>query len=167
MNAIKRITIALALIGAFGVAMPTGGAMAQEFDDEHLAAAKTAITASRVTRRLDNILLQAAISMKTQLIKSRPDKESEISDIVDTEAIKLAARRRTLEDEIGKIYARLFTAEELVQIAGFYGSEAGQKMLDSAPILGREIDQAAKIWSNGISRDMAQSVTQAIADANL
>ncbi|MEM9330682.1 MAG: DUF2059 domain-containing protein [Pseudomonadota bacterium] len=140
---------------------------AEEATPEHIEAAKAAMVATGATARLDKILPELAAFTKTGLIANRPDIESEISTIVDEVAISLAPRRGPLENEVAGIYTKLFSQDELATIETFFGSETGTKFLALTPGLFREIDEAAKVWRSGLTRDMAKMVQEKLREANL
>ena len=142
-------------------------ASAQEISEDHLQAAKSAIKAIGSTRQFDNILPGMAASAKTSLIGNRPDLQAEITEIVDNVAIELAPRRGDLEDEIARVYAKVFSEDELNAIADFYSSETGKKLIKETPILAREIQGAAKVWSTGLGRDLNKTVREKMAEAGL
>lgn len=145
-------------------------ARAQEISPEHIAAAKQAITALGVTDRFDNILPGLAERLKGELIQASPNVEDAITATVDAKALELAPRRADLEREAALTYARAFSIDELKAISGFYGSEAGKKLLKDGPIATRELMKAADIWAAGINRDLnASSMTelQKVAGADL
>jgi hypothetical protein len=52
----------------------------------------------------------------------------------------------------------VFSAEDLNNIATFYNSPTGKKLLADGPIVTREVTKAADIWQRGIVRDLAQVV---------
>lgn len=149
------------------VAPQPDAAYAQEASESHVAAAKRAIRASRSTNQLDNILPAQANAIKAELIRNRPDAEAQISLIVDEAAIALAPRRGDLENEAAQIFVRNFTEDELNQVADFYESDAGQKFLETSPLVLREIQRAARVWTNGIRRDLSQSVNEKLGEAGL
>lgn len=146
------------LVAAAFVLMAPASAMAQDFSASHIAAARAAIAAIDATAQFDNILPDAATQMKAELIPNNPDRQNEISDMVDERAIELAPRRGALESEVARVYANLFTEEELRAIADFYESAPGQKLLAQGPVATRDMLQAVAVWSNGIERDLRQSV---------
>ena len=158
-------TIALSVAMVFG-ALGTA-AYSQEFSESHIAAAKKAMETSRSTTRLDAILPQMAEQAKAELIRNRPDKEVEITTIVDSAAIDFAPRRGDLENEVAQVFARVFTEEELNQISAFYGSPAGQKFLNDSPLVVREITQASRVWSNGLGRDLNEAIVVKMKEAGL
>ena len=46
-----------------------------------------------------------------------------------------------LLDDCAKVYARHFTAEELTELAAFYGTPLGQKLIATQPVLIAELNQ--------------------------
>ena len=141
-------------------------AASDDISDSHLAAARAAVAAIKATDQFDQILFNAATQIKSELIANRPDMESQISDMVDDAAIGLAPRRADLENEVGRIYARLFTEDELKTISGFYSSGAGKKLLEQGPVATRDMLQAAEVWSKGIVRDLRQSAFDGFRNMN-
>ncbi len=90
-----------------------------------------------------------------------------MTEIVDGVAISFASRRADLEKEVAQIFAKVFTEEELIQIAEFYSSEAGQKFLKESPIVLREMGNAARVWASGLKRDMQGAVLDKMIEAGL
>ncbi len=161
-NAMTGLAVTLMLVLAMA-----GIARGQDISEEHLKAAREAVAASKSTQTLDGILPELAERSKTQLIDTRPDAADQISAIVDDAAIALASRRGDLEEEVARAYARIFTEDELKAISAFYNSEAGQKLIVQTPVVARAIDQAARVWTNGIRRDLQQEVAKKLGEAGL
>ncbi|MCO5066025.1 MAG: DUF2059 domain-containing protein [Rhizobiaceae bacterium] len=133
-------------------------ASAQDISESHLKAARDAVSAIQATSMYDNILPQAAFALKQELIQQNPDMQDAISKTVDEEALKLVSRRTDLEREAAQVYAKAMTEEDLRNIANFYNSDSGKKLLETAPIVTREVIKAADIWQRGVARDLAQAV---------
>lgn len=140
-------------------------ALAQELPESHMRAARAAISAMRDTQEFDRVLPQAAEALKNDLIQKDPHLASTIAGVVDETTLSLAPRRGDLEREVATIYARIFSEEQLQEIAAFFSSEAGQKLLDERAIVARETVQAANIWQRGIVRDLGQQVELRLAPA--
>lgn len=156
--------IALGMIAAAAVAFSTP-AMSQEIADSHVRAARQAISAIGATDDFDMILPGAAASLKAELLRKDPHLQSLINRTVDENTIALAARRADLEREAALVYARAFTEQELNEIAAFYSTEAGKKLIERGPLVTRQIIEAAEIWQNGIARDLAETVAAALEAA--
>ncbi|MFK7903109.1 MAG: DUF2059 domain-containing protein [Nitratireductor sp.] len=158
---LKVALVGLVTIGSFGFVN------AQEVSESHIAAAKRMIAATSSTQRLDSILPQSADAVKNSLIRNRPDQEAVITDVVDLAALELAPRRGDLESEVAQIFTRIFTEDELNTVSAFYETEAGKKFLTESPIALREISGAARVWSNGIQRDLAANSNAKLKEMGL
>ena len=142
---------ALALSLSFGLPVA-----AQDIAAPHLAAARSVLTALNATEQFDGILPSAAQVLKNELIQKNPDLQEAIIEVVDQTAFSLASRRGDLEREAATIYARTFSEAELNDIAAFYNSAAGKKLLSQGANVSVEVMRAADIWQRGIARDLAQ-----------
>ena len=151
----RTAALAIVLSGAITVS-----ARAQEVSDAQLTAARDAIASLNVTDMYDNILPNLAERLKGQFIQASPNFQTQISSVVDQQALALASRRADLEKEAATIYAKSFTVEELKAISSFFTTEGGKKLLANQPLVSRELTKAAQIWANGISRDLTNQSTE-------
>ncbi len=159
----KSAAAALAL--TFLTFAPTG-VTAQELSESHLSAARSAIAATGATESFDSILLRASGTLKNSLSANNPDKAGKISDVVDQEALALASRRGQLEDEAARLFGNAFSEAELNEIEAFFNSPTGKKYLGSTPILARELSKSARVWANGITRDLGKNVIEKLGPVN-
>ncbi|MGI9401315.1 MAG: DUF2059 domain-containing protein [Rhizobiaceae bacterium] len=167
---IRTILVAFMVVvtgAAAAVTLEQQSANAQDISDTHLNAAKVALSASRATAGFDILLPNMGERVKQQLISRRPDAADQLISIVDEVTIELAARRGDLETEIARSYASIFTEEELLAIAAFYRSEAGQKLIVQTPTITEAMNQASRVWLTGIQRDMNEAVSKKIEEAGL
>jgi hypothetical protein len=144
-------------------------AVAQDISDSHMKAARDALDALTSTRQYDDILPQAALALKQELIQKNPDMVQAISQMVDEKTLELASRRGDLEREAATIYAKIFTEQQLKEMTAFYLSDTGKKLLEDGGLVARQVHEAAGIWQRGVARDLAQSVAtklQELIDAN-
>lgn len=158
-------TRSIIAVAALAVAVSASVAGAQEFTESHLKAARAAITALGTTTIFDAILPQAALALKDQMIQQNPNMQELIENTVNEKAIGLAGRRGDLEKEAATAYAKVFTEADLNNIAAFYSSETGKKLLSDGVIVNREVAKAADIWQRGIARDLATQVAEVLAKA--
>lgn len=164
MNLKSRAVSAVSAAVAIALLSFTAPALAQDnISETHLKAARDAVSAIRATEEFDRILPQAAAALKNQLIQKNPDLQEIIIQTVDGEALALASRRGDLEKEAALAYARVFSEADLSAIAAFYTSATGKKLLESGPIVTRELFKAADIWQRGIARDLSQNVGAKLA----
>jgi len=152
------------MIVASSLAIVSHSALAQDISDDHLAAARAAITALKSTDQFDAIIPNAAEQLKFNMIRANGDLEEIISATIDEEALKIVPRRGDLEREAAQVYARSFTKEELTAIADFYNSDAGKKLIENGPLVTRELIKSAEIWSAGINRDLDVNVNKVMQE---
>ncbi|MBZ9966893.1 DUF2059 domain-containing protein [Mesorhizobium sp. BR1-1-2] len=161
-NRVRRLSVILAASAVFAFSSP---AFSQDVTEAHLKAARAAVTAIHATDPFDNILPQAAAALESQLIQKNPDMQELIAKTINEKALALASRRADLEKEAALAYAKVFSEKELNDIATFYSSDSGKKLLDSGPAVTRDLVKAADIWQNGLARDLAQQVGETLAAA--
>ncbi len=143
-NRVRRFSAIVAASAVFAFSSP---AFSQDVTESHLKAARAAVEAIHATDSFDNILPNAAGALESQLIQKNPDLQELISKTIAEKAMAMAARRADLEKEAALAYAKVFSEKELTDIAAFYSSDAGKKLLDNGPNVTRELVKAADICS--------------------
>ncbi|MEM7302234.1 MAG: DUF2059 domain-containing protein [Pseudomonadota bacterium] len=158
-----KVTAATFVVAA-SLFAATSGTSAQEISDEHMAAARKALTATKASDPFDLILPALSTRLKNERISLRPDLSNQISLTVDEATLAVAKRRGDLEKEAARIYAKSFTIEELKAVEEFFRDGPGAKFLKEAPVLARQLDEASKIWTQGVARDLAADVEKRLRD---
>jgi hypothetical protein len=153
MSLLRNLARAAALGIALAIAAP---AVADEISPSHLQAALDALRSAKASSNFDMLLPTIVDKVKNQLIQIRPDLHNEISEIVDAVALKLIPRRVDLDNDIARIWAKAFSEDELVSIATFYKSPAGQKFSTTGPAVLSDTFQAAKAWSDRVGEELLQ-----------
>ncbi len=148
-NFVRTAAIVAAL-----VAVPASFASAQEISPSQLAAALDVINATTATASFDNRLPEIANEVTNRLIRARPDLHQEITDTVQAVALKLVARRRELDQDVARVYAKAFTEDELKSIAAFLNSPAGKKYQLDGPKVFADTLQAVQSWSDRVGTEM-------------
>ncbi len=157
---ISRISSRLALLGATAVLVAglTTGASAETYTKEHLAAARAAIAAAKVTEGFDEILIGVAAQTKQVLVRRAPAASTQIEEVTNAVALELVPRRGELNQQIQELWAGRFTKEELDEITRFYASPVGQKFTKEIPAIGQGIGMAAQVWQKKIGEEMLAKV---------
>lgn len=143
-------------------------ALQQEFDEEELKLARRLVDANEVTRPFDSILPEVADKAKTTLIRSNPQMQLGIIEVVDRVALEMVQHRAELEEVVAKVWASAFTAEELQVLLDFYGTPVGQKYARMFPEILRAQIGAAEWWGQAMSQELFRRVSQelqSMADA--
>ncbi len=149
---------ARALIGAIALsviaALQAGPATAQEITPSHLQAATEAIRALGTDRDFDLVLPNVATQVEGVLMQQRPDLYRQITATVQAAALDLVQRRLDLDNDVARVWALVFTEEELRQITAFYQSPAGQKLaLQGQPMMQQTVE-TLQAWSERLSNEL-------------
>ncbi len=147
----RNVSRAAMLAFAISLAVPVS---AQEITQSHLDAALDALKASPAARSYDDLLPAVAEQVKSQLILTRPDLHREISDTVDAVVLSLVPRRADLDNDLARVWAKGFTEDELVTIATFYASPAGQKFNKIGPTVISDAFKVAEGWAKRIREEL-------------
>jgi hypothetical protein len=153
-------TIAIVLATSFA----TLPAKAQEISDSHLQAALRAFQLSQSGEGFDEVLPNIADQVMSLLISQRPDLYREIETAVNQAAVDLVVRRADLNNDIARLWAQLFTEEELNVIIAFYSTSAGQKLAVSGSDLLDDTVASVQNWSERLGEEML-AAAQAILEA--
>lgn len=127
---------------------------AQEIDAEELALARQVQDASRAGRPFDEILPNIADRAKTTFIRSNPQMQLGIIEVVDKAALDLVPRREDLDVKLAEVWALAFDKDELRTLLEFYNTPAGRKFGVILPrILTAQVG-VADIWSREIGEEI-------------
>jgi len=159
----------LVRIALVGIALATGPSLAsaQEISASHLAAALDAVKNARGTRGFDSVLPTLAGQVEDRLIRQRPDLHKEVTTAVETAALKLAARRNDLDNEVARVWAKSLTEDELKVIATFYKTEAGQKFSEIGGLLTAQTLDAVQAWSDRLGAELLDKSREELKSAGV
>jgi len=149
--------VAVLFTGAF--ALP---AAADEVTPSQLAAALDAINAGGIPQNFDGILPNLAVRVEDGLIRARPDLHTKITQTVEATALKLADRKGDLNNDVARVWAKVYTEDELKQIAAFYKSSAGQKYLKQGPQITKDTLTAASQWADRVGAELLDKSREAL-----
>jgi len=152
MKSVRAVLGWIALVLAMSVAVLP--ARAQEISDSHLQAALRAFQLSQSGEGFDEVLPNIADQVMSLLISQRPDLYREIETAVTEAAVELVVRRADLNNDIARLWAQLFTEEELNVIIAFYSTSAGQKLAVSGSDLLNSTVAAVQNWSERLGEEM-------------
>ncbi len=69
-------------------------------------------------------------------------------------ALKLVPRRKDLDLDIARLYAKTFSEDELVAITAFLKSPAGQKYQENGPKVFADTFNAVQAWSDRVGSEL-------------
>jgi hypothetical protein len=161
MSLIGKFTRRAALVAAIAV-LPASPLLAQEISQSQLAAALDLVHATIATQTFDDQLPKVASEVAARLIKQRPDLNREIADTVQATALKLVPRRKDLDLDIARLYAKVFSEDELVAITTFLKSPAGQKYQVSGPKVFADTFNAVQAWADRVGSELLDKTREAL-----
>ncbi len=152
--------VTAALIAAATAFATSLNAVAQEPDLQALELANEIMALNGTQDAMNEILPNVADAAKTTLIRTNPQMQLGIIEIVDRNALELVERRRDLDARITRLWTQAFTKEELQEIVAFYKTPTGRKFADRQPLIAPAQVRIAGEWSNEISEELARRVQE-------
>lgn len=132
MIATKHVRLALA---AALVVWGLSAAQAQQASPAALAAAREVVELKGGTKMFDPIILSVVDQTRTALLRTNPQLSKDINEVASNVLVEYASKRAELQGEAAKFYAARFSEQELKDIATFYKSALGKKMLEQEPLV--------------------------------
>jgi hypothetical protein len=148
-RSLNRLALVVAL--AFGWAVLAGAARAQAPSPGALAAAKEVVALKGAGAMFDPLIPGVIESAKNQFMPTNPNLGGPLTEVANQLHKEYAVKRAELLDLVANIYAQHFTEAELKDIATFYKSPAGKKMITQEPIAINQSLTAAQDWANKFS----------------
>jgi hypothetical protein len=117
----------------FTAVIATGSARAQD-DSESMRLAKAILQATHSAQLGDQVLAQVTKLVQNGLAETNPGRQKDI-DAVIHEALEPEFQKAAPElyDKTARIYAGIFTLDELKQLLAFYQTPLGRKLLQTQP----------------------------------
>lgn len=148
------IRIVCVLIATAFLSMPSQDGRAQNADLEAMELAGQLVKLSGSAAAFDDILPNIAERAKTTLIRSNPQMQLGIIDIVDRVALSMVEYRRDLDRVHAEIWASAFTKDQMRELIAFYSSPTGKIFANRYPRVGAAQFNSAQKWSDEISELM-------------
>ena len=148
-RSLNRLALIAAL--ALGWVAFAGQARAQAPAPAALAAAKELVTLKGGGAMFEPLIPGVIESAKNQLVPTNPQLAGPLNEIAAQLHKEYGPKRNELLDLVAATYAKHFTEAELKEIAAFYKTPAGKKMLAQEPAALKESLDAAQHWANEFS----------------
>ncbi len=145
----------LLLVALLGAAL-AGPALAQSTPaEESRVAARALVEALGLSKQVDAMLLQTRGAMIAALQQQAPKlPAAQVAELVDTYLMpELRAHSGEIVDATAAIYAGRLTAEEMRQIAEFYATPLGVKLLAMMPEVFAESLRFGQAWGARVTQD--------------
>jgi len=120
------------------VLLAAGPASAQAPTPDTLAAAREPVVVMRTAESFKAVMPIIVKNLKPAIVQNRPQVERDYDAIIPLMLESMNARVSEIIDQIAALYARIFTAEELREVTGFYRGPTGQKLVEKLPVITQE-----------------------------
>jgi hypothetical protein len=147
---VRSLLVAMLLCVAVG--QP---ALAQErASTETLEAARALIEASGAAKQFDQVIPLLTNSMMQAFVSLAPNRAGEIRQVMGELVKRFAERKNELIDQIAEIYAKRMSAEDMREVAKFYQSGAGRRLVEAQPQIVQESFLAGQRWGERIGAEI-------------
>ena len=121
---------------------------------EHIALARAVLDFTGARKSFDNVIPKLLTDARNTILRTRPTLQADLDLAAVEVAKKMAAADEELVNNIAVVYAQKFTEAELKEIAGFYQSPAGKKMVAELPTVLQESYKHMQEWTRKMSVDV-------------
>lgn len=159
----RRLIVALSGFTAFAaILLATAPAPAQSQTPpaaENLAAARELVQVSHATGNLQKILPTIMQNLKAAVVQNRPEVAQRYDAMMPVFAAKAQDRLNELTEAIAAIYASNFTVDELHDIAAFYRTPTGQKLIARQAVIAQQSMAMGQQLGRLIARDVQEELS--------
>lgn len=159
----KKLSIALfAAVAALGMAVT--GAMAQAqapaaaplkpVSAGALASAKEILEAKGANKIYAGAIVGLTNRIKDSLLQTNLNLQKDLDESAQKTVKELNGREQEIGEQMAKIYANQFTEQELKDIATFYKSALGKKVIEQEPVALQQSSAFMSQWAAKISEEI-------------
>ena len=145
----------LACAAAMVIGCLTGAAHAQPPSASALAAAREVVELKGGNNMFDPVIINVVDQTRATLLRTSPQLAKDLNEVASAIVVEYANKRPELMAEAAKFYAGRFSEAELKEIANFYKSALGKKMLAQEPlVLDETFGYVQKQWAPKFSEEV-------------
>lgn len=138
----------------FCVALGQSALAQKQPSDDALEAARALIEASGAASQFDQVIPLMTGPMMQAFISLAPQRAGEIREVMAEMVKRFSARKGELIDQIAGIYAKRMSAEDMREVARFYQSEIGRRMVGAQPQILQESFLVGQQWGARIGAEI-------------
>jgi hypothetical protein len=118
---------------------------------EHVALARAVLDFTGARSSFDGVLLKLLTDARMAVLRTRPTLQADLETALLAVGEKLKDSDQELTNQIALVYARKFNEQELKDIAAFYQSPVGKKLVAEMPSVLKESYDAMQDYSRKMS----------------
>jgi hypothetical protein len=135
-------------------------ARAQAPDPEAVTAARELLTTMRFSDQFKAILPTVIQALKPAIAQNRPEVERDFDAITPLMLDGMSSRVNELGEATAAIYAANFTAAELRDLAAFYRTPTGQKLLQKVPSITQQSMAMGQKFGQSVAGELQGRITE-------
>ncbi len=143
----------VACVAAAFIAWPHQ-ASAQQPSAASIAAANEILDAKGSMILFEPLVPGVIEQAKNVFLQTNPNLSKDLNEVAANLRKQLGLRLGNLKNEAAKIYASHFSEQELKEIAAFYKTPLGKKMIEEEPKVVDETLRMAQDWANRLSEEV-------------
>jgi hypothetical protein len=157
----RSFTKVFLLIGVLFLVQPAAAqSTAPSPPGDSLQAARELVKIMDVGAQFRAILPNLMQALRPAIVQNRPEVGRDFDALVPMMVDTMLARTNEFSEIYAAIYARNFTAQELRDVAAFYQTETGKKLLAKLPVITNE----GMLAGQKLGQQMAVDLQQRIVD---
>ena len=123
-------------------------------DAARIAAAKELLTAMGSDAQFKTAIETMTKGMADIVRKQNPDKGAVIDEVMGLMREKFLARSAEVLDMVAPLWAEKFSVAEMKEIAAFFASPIGRKVIEAQPGIMQKAMQAGMQWGQKIGKEV-------------
>jgi hypothetical protein len=146
-----------ALFAAAFAAVLAGPSLAQEpgpVSDEARSAARELMEASGAAKQFDQVIPVLTGQLTQTFVRLAPDRSVEIREVMGELVKRFSQRKAELIDEVALIYAQRMSVDDMREVAKFYQSGAGRRLVEAQPQILRQSMSVGQTWGQRIGAEL-------------
>jgi hypothetical protein len=152
------VAAVLSLILSSFVALPAMSQTPTEISPEHLALARKYVDLTDTGGLFEATVVQVGINTYKALIPQNPEIAQPLNDAIETVIASYKGKKGELFDQFARVYAIIFTQEELQQIVDFYSTPVGIKLAKSNATTSGTINRVMDIYTSNLNTEFFAAV---------
>jgi len=155
---IAAMIVRAALVAGLLFVSFAGPVRAQQPSANAIALAKEVISLKGGFSMFDPLIPGVVESVRRALLQQNFMLQKDINEVAAQLRKDFEARRPELLNIVARVYAQRFSEQELKEIAAFYKTPLGKKLITQEPLVAEESLQSAQTWADNLSREVAEKM---------
>lgn len=129
-------------------------------DPAALAAAKELVKTMRLTDQFRAMLPNILQAVKPIVAQNRAEVQRDLDMLTPVLLDGMTSNVDALADQMAEVYARNFSVAEIRDLATFYHTPTGQRLLDKTPVITQQSLAVGQAWGQKIAAELQTRMTE-------